>query len=182
MTRIVQYIKMAKNRDELFEIAYIDTLTNTKNRSACDKLLKDKKALEKDSVVMIFDLNDLKALNDSLGHIYGNMLIKDFADVLNETAGHLTNEENSIFVGRFGGDEFLVYFTDENDMRVQSYLEEVERLTKEMNHHNRKYQISYAVGYAKSVDYKEIDILVDLLEKADMKMYENKVQVKQRRK
>lgn len=54
--------------------------------------------------------------------------------------------------------------------------------TMEMNHHNRKYQISYAVGYAKAIDYKEINILEELLEKADMKMYENKVQMKQGRK
>ncbi len=182
ITRIVQYIKMVKHRDELFEIAYIDTLTNTKNRSACDRLLKNKKILEKDSVVMIFDLNDLKILNDTLGHLYGNMLIKDFADILNEIAEHLTNEENPIFVGRFGGDEFLVHFVGEEDVRVQRYLEEVERLTKEMNHHNRKYQISYAVGYAKANDYKEIVSLAGLLEMADMRMYENKAQVKQSRK
>lgn len=50
---------------------------------------------------MIFDLNDLKYTNDTLGHEAGNQMIKQFAHILSSQLPGMA------FVGRYGGDEFL---------------------------------------------------------------------------
>ena len=50
----------------------------------------------------MFDMNNLKQINDSLGHAAGDSAIQNFARML-----RLSVPEH-YFVGRFGGDEFLV--------------------------------------------------------------------------
>ena len=56
---------------------------------------------------LFFDLNDLKEVNDTLGHIAGDTLIMNFAHIIRTS---ITSKR--YFVGRYGGDEFIALLND----------------------------------------------------------------------
>lgn len=145
------------------------------NKKALEKKLQELQ--EKDDTfdlgIMMFDLNDLKKVNDHYGHEQGDVFIKTFASYLTRI---LT--ENS-FLARYGGDEFVI--VEEN-----TTLQKLERmnckLQKLIDAYNQRaeHPISYAVGY--EVSYRNHYYLVpDLIRTADEKMYEDKRYKKQHR-
>ena len=89
------------------ELVYTDPLTGVKSKYACveleeniDRAISDNK-MEKFSVI-VFDLNDLKLINDKLGHYAGDQYI---IDSIKEIRAVFPNST----VYRFGGDEFVAY-------------------------------------------------------------------------
>lgn len=82
------------------------------------------------------------------------------------------------FVERFGGDEFFVIA---ENISGREEAEELVRKIKEMilkfNGLRGEFQINYACGYAYSEDYPELTLL-DLLNEADQKMYDDKIRTK----
>jgi diguanylate cyclase (GGDEF)-like protein len=69
-----------------------------------DEIDRDKK----NYAVVVFDLNGLKKVNDTLGHEEGDCYIKEFGQVLKKTF------QDYGFVGRTGGDEFQVLIQLQN--------------------------------------------------------------------
>jgi diguanylate cyclase (GGDEF)-like protein len=92
-----------------------DTLTSLPNRAAIYDYLNQKtsdSALD-DSIfsVCFVDLNKLKAVNDTLGHVAGDALIK-------ETAGRLNSAlRTDDFLGRLAGDEFIIILNGVGDRK-----------------------------------------------------------------
>jgi diguanylate cyclase (GGDEF)-like protein len=83
-----------------------DPLTDLANRRAWDHILHAEEARSRryghPAVVLVIDLNRLKAVNDTRGHAAGDQLLRDCAKVLTDSA------RNSDLVARLGGDEFGV--------------------------------------------------------------------------
>lgn len=102
-------------------------------------------------------------------------LILNFAKILRKVV------PLKYFVGRFGGDEFIV-IAEEISGREEA--EEMVRKIKDMimkfNGLRGEFQINYACGYALSEDYPEAS-LTDLLNEADINMYEDKIRSKKGR-
>lgn len=95
-----------RNTASLLERAQRDSLTGLLNRMAFQERVKDSITLggdENGKAFLLFDIDNFKWINDMLGHMTGDMVLKDFADLL-------TSEFEEIgFVGRLGGDEFAVF-------------------------------------------------------------------------
>ena len=68
----------------------------------------------------VFDLNNLRVINNSLGHEKGDAYIRNFAQLLYEIV------PKEYFVGRNGGDEFIVLFYDMDHLEVQEQLKRIE--------------------------------------------------------
>ncbi|MFI3172998.1 MAG: GGDEF domain-containing protein [Eubacteriales bacterium] len=166
-----------KHAKELTERMFIDVSTGLYNRSKCQEMLKDTNtpANHKARIMIIMDLNDLKITNDRLGHQVGDELISSFASILSK-ASEIHNYK--IFVGRYGGDEFMVYYQSADEMEAKLYLEEVNYLIEGFNANEKKFQISYAAGYAVFPKEKDTLTMQDLFNAADEAMYENKVEMK----
>lgn len=166
----------------LAETAQIDTSTGLYNRSRCQELFKSNQNAmgQKQPAIMVLDLNDLKKTNDTLGHRVGDELIQSFANALKQACNvHVVQP----FVGRYGGDEFIVYYDDiAGEEDINFFVKELTYITKEFNDKESRFQISYALGYA-YVDKNSGEGLTvrQLFDKADEAMYVNKVALKTER-
>ncbi|MCB2289400.1 EAL domain-containing protein [Clostridium sp. CS001] len=95
---------------EIKHKVYYDTLTNLPNKvlvtDIIEKVMKDFKVNKKEGAIIFLDLDDFKKINDTLGHHYGDQLLKIIAEILK-----ISFDENDT-VARFGGDEFLIVMND----------------------------------------------------------------------
>lgn len=123
--------------------------------------------LREPTACVIFDLNNLKTVNDTMGHSAGDQLILSFARLLRRVI------PEKHFVGRYGGDEFIavIYHTDRQE--VEGILDSLRREADAANRDSNQLPLSYAYGWAISADYEGC-VMQTLLDKADYCMYENK--------
>lgn len=141
--------------------------TELPNKSRCEELLQNSEFLSKSTVCLMFDLNNLKIVNDSLGHAAGDSLISNFARILRNVV--LAKD----FVGRFGGDEFMVVLYESGREEAEVFLGDLKAQIENFNKYSKSSPISYAHGYAVSGDYSECTLRT-LMDKADHSMYMNK--------
>jgi len=134
--------------------AYIDYLTNIYNRNALERDLSNLKNDE--GYYIIADLNDLKIVNDTMGHSAGDELLKGFAAMLVETV----RDNGRTY--RQGGDEFAILYYE----NPQQLLYNLEEKCKKYNQ-SSNIPISYAIGYCELSDSDFINI-------ADKMMYADK--------
>lgn len=140
--------------------AYTDYLTHIYNRNAFERDLKKFDA-NSGGYYIIADLNNLKVVNDTIGHSAGDELLMSFAGLLNDAVG------NDGRAYRQGGDEFAVLYRRD----AQEFVRELEEKCKIYNL-SRIVPISYAIGYC---GLGEEDFMIA----ADSMMYANKKKMKQ---
>lgn len=167
-----QSIRLRKQYHTLSTTAYVDIQTGLDNKSSCEKQLRNAQFLDKHVGILMFDMNNLKEINDSLGHAAGDGVIQNFARML-----RLSVPEHH-FVGRFGGDEFLVILYHTDAIVLDTIISSLHEKVKEFNQKSSDTKISYAVGKAHSSWYAEQVTLKVLFEKADHNMYQNKTAMK----
>lgn len=167
LERSVLAVKMHKKNTILEAKAYIDTHTGLQNKNMCEELLSNKTPITESVACIMFDINNLKTTNDTLGHSAGDLLIADFARLLKS----VTREKD--FAGRFGGDEFILilYGVDENT--ISNVLERLRKEVEQFNSQSKNIPISYAQGWAISSNYKNCTYRT-LFDKADQYMYTDK--------
>lgn len=155
-----------KQREEhLIRISMTDDMTRLFNRRCYDEDLNElkKSKLEDDFVLFSIDINGLKTVNDTKGHIAGDELIKGAANCIS------TSVKNCGKVYRTGGDEFMAIIHTDSP---EKYRELIHGKAKDWR---GKYSqtLSVSVGYASHKDNK--DATVDDLEHiADKAMYNEK--------
>lgn len=157
---------------ELTKKAYVDIHTGLANKSRCNELFASQTPIKKMTACMMFDLNDLKYVNDTLGHIAGDTLIETFAMLLKKSV------PNGNFLGRYGGDEFVVVLYKTNEQEIQQILAQLQDDTKEVSFMGETMSIRFAYGYDASW-YHDTCTLKELLDQADYNMYRNKKATKQ---
>lgn len=161
--------RIAKANKVLKQKAYLDIHTGLPNKSRCEELLQDPSFIspEEPTGCLVFDLNNLKTVNDSLGHSAGDVLIANFARILRNTIPSMD------FVGRCGGDEFLVILYHTDETQILGHLDVLKEEIERFNQYGKHTPISYAFGWAVSTAYKECTLRT-LFDKADHYMYQNK--------
>ena len=88
--------------EETERIAAADPLTGIANRRRIDQALEEFAARGRPFCIMMLDLNSLKQINDQLGHLAGDDLLRQFAAELRLVV------RSADLAGRWGGDEFIV--------------------------------------------------------------------------
>lgn len=160
-------MKMSVLNKLLEQRAYTDAHTGLPNKDACEVFLKNKETVAKHTACIMFDLNNLKIINDSKGHSKGDQLIFNFAHLLRRVI------PQEAFVGRYGGDEFMVVIYNTSKTEIEDILMQLSREKDSLNSRGNDMPIDYACGWAISDADGECTIQM-LLDKADYYMYENK--------
>lgn len=167
------------NRKTYSKIKYyseIDPLTKTLNRrSGISKLNElfptDERRRFLVSLCFI-DINDLKEVNDNLGHKSGDELIKSVADIIKETI------RKQDFLIRLGGDEFLIVFNEIGIDVAESIWQRITNTYKKINENeDRPYIISVSHGIV-DFDNRKRTQVDELINAADEKMYSEKQIIK----
>lgn len=150
---------------------YLDKATGLPNKNKCEELLSVPEPVTEATGIFVFDLNNLRRINNSMGHEMGDEYIRRFAVLLR---GAVPEEH---FVGRDGGDEFIAIAHDLDHDGMKECLELIRKAAEEYCEQNPELPISYAVGYAISQDYEGCTMR-ELLAYADKNMYINKNHMK----
>lgn len=150
------------------EVAKKDVLTGVYNRWRYEQeALKYNQKEVKDLGLIIIDINGLKLINDTVGHLAGDALIVDTSKII-QSIFH----ENG-FVSRIGGDEFGIILTDATVSSMERLLHQMMQKVTEMNETVEPYQISLSYGYA--LHHEGIADMQWLFQEADNNMYQHKL-------
>ena len=165
----VDMFRKGLEADFIHELALRDYMTNLYNRTGFAehqatyaRLIEHKTPIG----ILQFDLNNLKTVNDTLGHDQGDLLIASFAACLQAS-----------FVGkgncyRMGGDEFLVILNGQDPEK--DYRIGIDALRQYCDDHNRTTGISYCMEAAHGFVLSQGMPLADAMAMADARMYETK--------
>ena len=157
-------------------LAYRDSLTGLRNTNSYWAWITDfDKEIETKEIVfgvMVLDINYLKETNDRYGHDVGNKLIVSAAHII-----------SSIFkrspVFRIGGDEFLVILQNRDLEDLEGLLKKFDEecLNESIATDKENIPVSIAKGFAR-YDSKKDSSFIDVFNRADDAMYENKREIK----
>ena len=162
---------------KLMEYSATDALTHVKNRAAYEEMEKKltneiMKDIDYQFGIMMFDINNLKKINDELGHEYGDQYIVGSCMLI-------CNIYKCSPVYRIGGDEFVCVLTGTDYERRDDLMLELQRSMKELQIKDIPFHEKYSVACGMAVYNPDVDSSVsDVFNRADDAMYENKVAMK----
>ncbi len=162
--------------DTVRELSHIDALTHVKNRNAYEVRLEEvrKKTAGKSTPgfgIVLFDINDLKKINDELGHYSGDEYIKNSCKLI------CSIYKNSP-VYRIGGDEFVVILEGKPFERRDDLLDEFKSEMKKLATSNRPAEEKVSIAYGMSIYQKGDSSIDDVIKRADVTMYNTKKKMK----
>jgi len=159
--------------NEIQRLATIDPLTQVHNR----RFFFEQAIIElerccrykRPACIILIDIDFFKSVNDHYGHLAGDLVLKNIAALI-------CNQLRTVdFLGRYGGEEFVVFLPETSET---SAFQVAERLRKEIealvtHYSNNKIQCTVSLGLA-NFDIKFCNRLEDFLEQADQALYRAK--------
>ncbi len=176
MKRVVAVVRDIENRkkmeEELKTLSMTDELTGLYNRrgftSIAEQQLKIARRIKEKVLLLCADLDNLKKINDSLGHKQGDLALVETANILKKSF------RSSDIIARVGGDEFVVLQFGNSDAIANLITS---RLHQKLHINNTimddNFKLSMSVGIVHCEPGKTVSIN-ELLDRADKIMYENK--------
>ncbi|MBI3127427.1 MAG: GGDEF domain-containing protein [Candidatus Tectomicrobia bacterium] len=166
-------------REQLRALSDVDPLTGLLNRrgffDAAQRQLSLAQRTKRDMTFLFVDLDGLKSINDTHGHIEGDQCLIEVANVLRKTF------RQPDILSRYGGDEFAVLAIEAKQRSSQKIIE---RLDKNLQAHNARKRpdrrISFSLGLAHFNPASPASV-EQLIENADERMYQNKYAKKRAR-
>lgn len=129
MQNIENLRKIQKEKEKYEEISRRDKMTGLLNKVTLEEsirtYLENHRAYENCPALILIDLDHFKSVNDTLGHLTGDQLICDVADKIKKMFPYSEN------VGRVGGDEFVVFFSEA--YKKEDSIARADELRRELN-------------------------------------------------
>lgn len=151
------------------ELAEKDVMTGLYNRNAFDEWEYNYKDVA-NTMVVTFDLNNLKQCNDMMGHDVGDRYIIDAAGLISKVFGKFGK------CYRIGGDEFCAVILNADRINIETQLIHLRKLQDYYNRKSKEVKMQIACGYAA---FEEVDLnMKGTRSRADARMYANKKEIK----
>ena len=172
-TELIKAVRFAAQNKILQKKVYLDEATGLPNKNKCEEILNETEPIPVNELVAmcVFDLNNLRTINNNLGHDKGDEYIRSFAIQLREAV------PEEFFAGRDGGDEFIAVLKGLDHEGVRKCLQNIRNQAAEYSRQHPEMSISYAAGYALSSDF-EGSTMRELFRLADKNMYIDKNRAK----
>lgn len=169
---IIFTILYIKHQQEILkDLAKTDKLTSLNNRHDFDlifeKLFNSQRKDEKDLTILIFDVDDFKQINDKFGHVVGDKVLIEIANIFKNTF------RDSDTLVRWGGDEFVALLAKIKEDKAYKLTKKLcENISSNKTLHNllnQEITISAGLHSKKDETSKE-----ELFSKADKNLYKAK--------
>ncbi|WP_233142926.1 GGDEF domain-containing protein [Fibrobacter sp. UWR2] len=154
--------------NSLNKLISTDPLTSLNNRNQLRRYLQLQRGAKNLHVIMV-DVDHFKRINDTYGHIEGDRALMLVSRALKKACGRM---DISIFLCRYGGDEFMLLAKTESPQEVIDQVRDClkEEIANREGPHS--YRIAASMGYARWDG--DISSFKDCVASADQKMYEDK--------
>lgn len=156
-----------------------DPLTNLNNRGQLLRYISQEGNLfteGRSTYIVMIDINDFKKINDTYGHSEGDSALVLLSGVITSV---IRNHNMPIFLARYGGDEFILIVRPADESEMDKLISDLrEGIIKKCESENKPYRMSVGIGIDKLVR-SEAEAFTKSLKRADEKMYENKIKIKQ---
>ena len=170
---LIKAVKYAAQNKALKKKVYLDEATGLPNKNRCEEILDGEmpECTDGSVALCVFDLNNLRIINNRLGHDQGDAYIRSFAVQLRKAL------PEEYFAGRDGGDEFIAVLECVDHEKVREILGTIRSEIARYSQEHPEMPISYAVGYALAEDFEGCTMR-ELFRHADKNMYIDKNQAK----
>ena len=158
--------------ESLDEQISIDNLTGLNNRHALETYISERLLIPGlNSTVILCDVDKFKSINDTFGHVTGDLALKQVSDALKYACGLCSAR---VFLCRYGGDEFIICGTNMNEADISGLIENIQSNLEELNRkEDSRFQLSLSYGTAAGPCNSHEDF-ENLISQADRSMYEMK--------
>lgn len=143
-----------------------DALTGLRNRNSYTKFLENLE-LNDGVGVIIMDVNNLKFVNDTMGHDEGDRMIRDVSELMKRIF------KNGYELFRIGGDEFAIFSSFKPREEIERDLWYFDNEIKHMDE-KKSYEFSVAFGFSMYKEHRG-DTIDELINRADQNMYFKKI-------
>jgi len=162
--------------EEVRSLARIDGLTGIANRRSFDEFFHEEwrrcARLKKNICLAVIDLDYFKLLNDSLGHLAGDLCLKKISGILK----NFSNRPSDM-AARYGGDEFVLVLGDITLQQARTQLDKFQKRVDDLKIENPGSPITpymtVSIGVAEATPYRDNNEQ-ELLSKADQVLYQAK--------
>lgn len=145
-----------------------DYLTGLLSRNRIDQYLDYLLLSNKNFIVVMIDLDDFKFINDTYGHIMGDNVLKLFSETLSSSF------KNERYIGRYGGDEFILILEKKSQGQMIKILNGVKRVLND-KYENKELPFNIKFSYGYYIRRQNVKIgYDDVIRNADEMMYQNK--------
>ena len=176
----VRYLKSQVEAQEaiiqqLRQEALHDAMTGLPNRRFFDKeiekALKHYNRYKHPTALLIIDVDQFKSINDTLGHLAGDAMLKSIAKNI------WNNIRETDFVARVGGDEFCVILHEASAQAASAKAEQLAKIIESTpcRYDGQQLHASVSIGVC---NFDEASGRHDLFARADQNMYDNKIHSK----
>jgi two-component system cell cycle response regulator len=179
LTRVIHYaIERQKSQSRLQNLSLIDELTGVYNRRGFMTIAYQQAKLAQRTqtqwMIVFADVDGLKKINDTFGHLEGDQALREIARLLKSTF------RESDVVGRLGGDEFAVLVLAATESVAKSFINRLKHTVDALNAApERKYRLTISLGLAYFDPHNPLPV-EKVLEQADAAMYEQKRKQKEK--
>jgi len=167
---VIDISDQKKREEEIIYLNYHDVLTGLYNRRYLEEITSkyDQEEYYPLSVI-IGDINGLKLINDTLGHIEGDRIIVTIAEILNKCC------RKQDIIARTGGDEFYIFLPNTQYEEAEAIMKEIHKLCEDYSKANKEdvHHISISLGCGTKKTDK--DSLMDIMKDAEGNMYRDKL-------
>jgi len=172
--RVRAALRTKRLQDILEQQSFLDGLTGLWNRAYLDRRLESElnvaRRYGRPLTLVLADVDHFKRVNDSLGHLFGDIVLQGIAEGLRAYA------RRSDIVARYGGEEFAILLTDTN-LRSAVHVSERLRMSAESRHFEARSEVvsvTASFGVACSEDLGAELTPEELIRAADVALYASK--------
>lgn len=161
---ILQYFRMKKLKNKIFEQSITDFLTQVSTRARIFQLLTTLDLSSKKYGIALLDIDNFKSINDRFGHVVGDEVLRGVALAIKNAI------RETDLIGRYGGEEFICVINSDNPDTIVQVTERIRTSVESLRwpYENLKTTISIGALYHPNTCFN------DCIEEADVLLYQAK--------
>jgi len=169
----------AEYHEEIYRLTIIDALTETYNKryllEFLDRELSRSERYARPLALLMFDLDHFKAINDELGHLGGDFMLRELATCIKSWV-----RKDELFA-RYGGEEFVLVLPETNQEGAAVLAERLRAMVEKhsFQYEGKSYHLTVSIGIAATDGSRSLSP-AELIGEADQKLFEAKRQGRNR--